>query len=65
MIKTIVVDGFKITLRVFEDRDSQEAFIEELKNRGYELGEDEVVKPNTYHLCLDGLGIMYNDELNQ
>lgn len=63
MIKTIVVDGFKITLRVFEDQESQKNFVEELKAAGYELGGDEVVKPNTYHLCLDGLCVIYNDEL--
>jgi hypothetical protein len=65
MIKTIVVDGFKVTIQFFEDQESQAAFIEELKNHGYELGEDERIKPNTYHLCLDGLGVMYNDELGQ
>jgi hypothetical protein len=61
MIKTIVVDGFKITIQFFEDRESQVAFVEDLKNRGHELGEDESVEPNTYHLCLDGFGVIYND----
>ncbi|TXH61195.1 MAG: hypothetical protein E6Q84_03355 [Thiothrix sp.] len=61
MEKTLIADGFKITIRLFENQASQNSFVEDLKAQGYELAHDEQVKPKTYHLCLDELGVVYYD----